>query len=271
MEHHRLHYVYGPVYSWRLGVSLGVDPISQHEKICSMNCVYCQLGTTNVSSCERKVYVPTDAVIAEIDEAVRDRPVDYVTFSGRGEPTLALNLGEMIVRLKAREHGRVQRVAVITNSTLLFREDVRRDLMPADCVVAKLDACDAETCARIDAPVAGTGFDMIVQGIRDFRREFKGRLALQIMFVEANAGQAWRFAEMVRGLGADEIELNTPLRPSPVRALTEAEMRTVAAAFEGLPISMVYDRPRKTLEAWDRDETRRRHGQYDVEEGGAAR
>src|ERR1041385_6644219 len=117
-------YIYGPVYSWRLGISLGIDPISRKEKICNYDCVYCQLGPTTQWVLERQVFIPTENVIEEIGR-LKDIPLDYLTFSGRGEPTLAANLGQMIRGLKKI---RREKIAVITNSSLLHSPDVQDDL-----------------------------------------------------------------------------------------------------------------------------------------------
>ena len=129
-------YIFGPVYSWRLGNSLGIDPLSSPDKICNMDCIYCQLGKTAQLTHERKIYVPLEAVMDEIRRIPLDL-ADYITFSGRGEPTLALNLGEMIRSVKAI---RPEKVAVLTNSSLMHLQAVRDDLMAADFVLAKLDA-----------------------------------------------------------------------------------------------------------------------------------
>ena len=131
-------YIFGPVHSWRLGRSLGIDPLSSKHKICNMDCIYCQLGKTTQLINERKVYVPTQDVMDEISR-IPLHFVDYITFAGRGEPTLAKNLGEMIRGIKAIRH---EKVAVLTNSSLMNLKEVRDDLMAADFVLAKLDAGD---------------------------------------------------------------------------------------------------------------------------------
>jgi len=130
-------YIYGPVPSWRLGNSLGIDLLSQKNKICNFDYGYCQLKSTSYYTDERKQYVKTEDIIAEIRQLPVNVEIDYLTFSGRGESTLAANLGEAITAVK---NLRSEPVAVLTNSALIDREDVRRDLSHADFVVAKLDA-----------------------------------------------------------------------------------------------------------------------------------
>jgi len=252
-------YIYGPVHSWRLGVSLGIDPLSTEGKTCNLDCVYCQLGNTSALTNERKVYVPTEALVAEIKATPAGEPIDYYTFSGRGEPTLAKNLGEMVRAVKSLGKGKV---AVITNSVLIDQKDVQEDLASADFVLAKLDACDKESFARVNQAVAGADFDAILAGIKTFRSRYHGRLALQLMFMDANKESAQRIADLVRPIGADEIEINTPLRPCAVKPLSPLELQEIKQFFAGLPASTVYERERKSVTAFDRDETVKRHGQY---------
>lgn len=258
MDAQKFHYLYGPVHSWRLGVSLGIDPLSDKSKICNMDCIYCQLGRSADLTHERKVYVPTENILAEL-RALPEMHLDYLTFSGRGEPTLALNLGEMIAGIRAE---RTEGVAVITNSLLLTEPDVRRDVAGADFVLAKLDACDQETLMRVDKAVAGVSFAWVVDGILAFRQAFRGRLALQIMFMDANAACAPQLAALARRIQADEIELNTPLRPSGIRPLSMAALEELKGHFRGLPVKTVYEMEQKTVTPLDETDTIRRHGNY---------
>ena len=124
-------FVYGPVYSWRLGMSVGVDPISAAEKICNFDCVYCQLGKTHKFYNQRREFVPTSEVLDEI-RLLPNRRFNYITFSGRGEPTLAANLGRMIREVR---RIRPEKIAVITNSSLMHLRDVEKDLLEADLVL----------------------------------------------------------------------------------------------------------------------------------------
>ena len=213
-------YIFGPVYSWRLGNSLGIDPLSSPDKICNMDCIYCQLGKTAQLTHERKIYVPLEALMDEIRQIPLDL-ADYITFSGRGEPTLALNLGEMIRSVKA---ARPEKVAVITNSSLMHLQAVRDDLMAADFVLAKLDAGNQVFFETISQ---GRPLDLknIIQGIKDFRAKYKGKLALQIMLMDQNMDNAKEIAQMSRSLGADEIQLDTPIRPCGVKPLERERLR----------------------------------------------
>ena len=173
-------YIYGPVSSWRLGSSLGIDLLSNHEKLCNFNCLYCQLGETHQYTTRRKIYTPTKEVIKDI-ESLPELDIDCYTFSGRGEPTLAKNLGEVVKLLK--KIGR-RPIAVLTNSSLINDEQVRKDLMEADFVALKLDACSQSTLEKINGPASGIKFDLLIEGMKKFRDGFKGKLALQIMFID---------------------------------------------------------------------------------------
>lgn len=251
-------YLYGPVHSWRLGVSLGIDPVSDRRKICNMDCIYCQLGRSADLTHERQVYVPTADILAELD-AWPEMEIDYLTFSGRGEPTLALNLGEMIAGIR---RTRQEKVAVISNALLFTDPAVRRDVCGADFVLAKLDACDQESLMTVDKAVAGTDFERVVDGIIALRQEFRGRLGLQIMLMEANAACAPGMAAIARRIQADEVELNTPLRPSGIEPLSMQALEALKAHFYGLPVKTVYELEQKTVTPLDEAGTILRHGNY---------
>jgi wyosine [tRNA(Phe)-imidazoG37] synthetase (radical SAM superfamily) len=258
MTQKRFKYIYGPVYSWRLGMSLGIDPVTTKAKICNMDCIYCQLGRTTEFYTDREVFVPVEAIMSEI-HALPEIPTDYYTFSGRGEPTLAKNLGEMITSVRALRKGKI---AVITNGALIGREDVRRDLLLADCVLAKMDAWDQASFAEVDAPADGIRLRDIVDGLKSFKRLFTGSLALQIMFIDQNNAHARELAQIARDINPDEIQINTPLRPSAVRPLGKEELTLIKACFDGLPAVSVYEAPRKIVEPLDARQTIRRHGNF---------
>jgi wyosine [tRNA(Phe)-imidazoG37] synthetase (radical SAM superfamily) len=246
--------VYGPVPSWRLGRSLGIDLTPGDVKTCSFDCIYCQLGRMARPAVERAHFVSLDALAAEL-EAARGVTADYVTFSGMGEPTLAANLGEAI-RLARKVLGLP--VAVLTNSSLMTRRDVREDLACADFVVAKLDAPNQQLFERINRPVVHLSLRDIVDAINLFKTERRGKLALQMMFVPANKGMAAKMAALAGRLAPDEVQINTPLRPSPVVPLTQAEAAAIQAQFRDLPVVSVYEASRPAVTPLDACETARR-------------
>ena len=254
-------YIYGPVPSWRLGSSLGIDLLSQGEKVCNFDCLYCQLGQTKKHTLERKVYVPIEEVIEELVE-LPDTNIDYITFSGRGEPTLAANLGEGI---KAVKLIRKEPIAVLTNSSLMGLDEVRKDLILADFVIAKLDAYSPESFLEINRPAAGIEFGGILEGIKSFKKNFKGKLALQIMFIDNNKNDANKLIYLVNYIKPDEVQVNTPLRPCGIKALTKEEILKIKENFivscKGINIVSAYDeRVIKDIVSLSDEDTLKRRG-----------
>ncbi|HIK29090.1 MAG: radical SAM protein [Oscillatoriaceae bacterium SKW80] len=205
--------VYGPVKSWRYGRSLGIDPIGQ-VSTCSFNCVYCQLGEIEHQTSERKVFIPTGHIIQDL---WRFAPwdVDIITLSGSGEPTLALNLAEILTRVKELTH---KPTLVLTNGTLLSEPTVRAALTSADRVSVKLDATTPDLLRRVNRPLQGIELTDIWQGLELFRAEYEGHLSIQTMILSKwdDKARADYIARM-KFLAPDEIQLNIPTRPKPLK------------------------------------------------------
>ncbi len=246
--------IYGPVPSWRLGRSLGVDLLSTKGKTCSFDCVYCQLGRTVRPLAERMEFVTLSQLAQEL-EAQENISADYLTFSGVGEPTLASNLGQAIQMARSILN---LPVAVLTNSSLMLREDVREELALADVVVAKVDAPNEELFRIINRPMVGYSLDGILQGIMLFRSIYRGKLAIQMMFIESNRRYGREMAEIARSLSPDEVQLNTPLRPSAVKPLGLKQMALVKEEFWGLEVVGVYEASRPEVTPLDAAEMLRR-------------
>jgi wyosine [tRNA(Phe)-imidazoG37] synthetase (radical SAM superfamily) len=233
--------IYGPVPSWRLGRSLGIDLLSTKGKTCSFDCIYCQLGRTVQPLTERREFTRLDKLAAEL-EKVKGIGADYATFSGVGEPTLASNLGEAIKLVKSVLG---LPVAVLTNSSLMSQEDVRHDLGLADVVVAKVDAPNEKLFHKINRPITGYTFARILRALKLFRKEYRGKLALQMMFIGENKGYAPEMARIAEQLSPDEVQINTPLRPCAVQPLSPEEIATIRGAFSSLKgVVTVYEAPR---------------------------
>ena len=239
-------------------MSLGIDPLTDRRKICNFDCPYCQLGRTAEFHTEREDFVPVETILAEI-KAIPPMKIDCYTFSGRGEPTLAKNLGAMIRAVRAVTGGKI---AVITNAGLIDRPDVQEDLLSADWVLAKLDAADQASFQEVDIPAKGIEFQRIVEGIKNFKKKFEGKLALQVMFVEGNKHCAPEIARIAREINADEVQVNTPLRPSAMMPLAPEELKHIRARFRGLPAVSVHEAERKTVEPLDEQATILRHGNF---------
>ena len=254
---YKFHFIYGPVPSWRVGNSLGIDLLSQKEKICSFDCLYCQLGKTKIVTVTRQSYVPIDDILKELDMLPQDISIDYLTLSGRGEPTLAKNLGDMVKLLKG---ARKEPIAVITNSSLMNRQDVREELSYADFVIAKLDACSQESFMEINKPVSAMRFENVLEGMKIFRKHYRGKMALQVMFMRENAKCAAEIAIIAKELYPDEVQINTPLRPSSVKPLGREELTRVKDIFAGLNAISVYESPKKHVKPISDEDTLKRRG-----------
>ena len=206
--------------------------------MCSFDCVYCSLGKTTELTTKRRVFVPTELVARELKKVIGKVEADVVTFSGTGEPTLTQNLGEAI---KVAKEVLGLPIAVLTNSSLMTREDVRRDLAQTDIVVGQLDAPNEELFKRISRPHEKIIFRDVIEGMKKFREEFKGKFALEVMFVPENKDFSKEIAAIARTIKPDEVQINTPLRLSPVRPLTPEKLDEVKKAFEGMNVQSVYE------------------------------
>ncbi|WP_414578085.1 radical SAM protein [Anabaena sp. CCY 9402-a] len=202
--------VYGPVKSWRFGSSLGIDPIGE-VSICSFNCVYCQLGQIQVHTTERRIFVPTAQIFEDLRSLSPDEKIDVVTLSGSGEPTLALNLDEILAI--AKQLTKLPTV-VLTNSSLLGDRMVRDALQLADIVSVKLDAISSHQWQRINQPIGTMNLPDILAGIAQFRGEYTGHLAIQTMVLSSWTTEMLEdYIQLVQSLSPDEIQLNVPSRP----------------------------------------------------------
>ncbi len=207
-----MNYVFGPVPSRRLGFSLGVDIIP--FKTCTLDCVYCQLGKTTCKTVERKEYVDCREVLAEVEKALTSsRSIDYVTLSGRGEPTLNLKAGEII--RKTKEMSNIP-VAVLTSGTLLTDRILWEELKSSDLIIPSLDAATQETFNRINRPHPSLEIDKIIEGLVGFRKVYEGEIWLEIMLVEGlndNEEELGILKRAIERIRPDRIQLNTPVRP----------------------------------------------------------
>ncbi len=203
--------VYGPVHSWRVGSSLGIDLLLEIST-CSFNCIYCQLGDIQLKTAERKIYVPTAQVEHDLRRS-RWEEADIITFSGSGEPTLALNLAEVIHLVK--EYTK-KPVMVLTNATLLHDPAVVKDLQEADVVACKLDAATEAGLKQMNRPVDGVTLERIVSGIKNLKANYAGKLALQCMFMPTNLREVEAMAALINDIQPDEVQLNTPKRAYPL-------------------------------------------------------
>ncbi len=202
--------VYGPVPSWRVGQSLGVDLICE-TSVCSFNCVYCQLGSIQVITNQRRLFVPTQKVVEDF-LASPWQNADIITYSGSGEPTLATNLGEVACALAGI--AKIPQL-VLTNGTLLHHPEVIAELMHVQRIYVKLDAAREDIFRRVNRPADGVTLTAIVDGIEALKKQYAGVLGIQIMFLPTNRAEVERLADILNRIRPDEVQLNTPTRPYP--------------------------------------------------------
>lgn len=219
-------FVFGPIPSRRLGRSLGIDVIPR--KLCTLDCVYCEVGRTDKRAMRRREYLPASAILSEIKDALRRYDgLDFITFSGSGEPTLNSALGQMIRGVKTMTDIPV---AVITNGTLLFLEEVRQDLLEADVVLPSLDAGTVGTFETVNRPHPKLRHWTIVEGMKIFRREYSGQIWLEILFVEGmndKDEELYHLKHLVDEITPDRIQLNTVARPPCESFALPVDIRTL--------------------------------------------
>ncbi len=205
-------YTYGPVPSRRLGFSLGIDLVP--HKYCSFNCIYCQLGKTTKRTTERREYTPIEDVIRDVEEAIeKTNHIDYLTFSGSGEPTLHSKIGFLIEKVKTLTDISV---AVLTNGSLLSMPTVQRDLLGADVVLPTLCTVTQEVFEKINRPLHDLQIDNIIAGLIAFRKIYKNKIWLEIMLVKGindSISEIQGLKEIVQKILPDKIHLNTVVRP----------------------------------------------------------
>ena len=207
-------YIFGPVSSKRLGQSLGVDLLP--PKSCTWNCVYCQLGKTRKFVTERQEFFPREEILEEIREAIAaNSSLDWITFVGSGETMLYTGIGWLIREVKKLT---TTPVAVITNGSLFYLPEVREELLQADAVLPSLNAGSDALHVQIDHPAAGLTFRQHVDGLVAFRREYKGRLWIEVMLlggINDSDEALYELAAVLKEINPDMVHLVLPTRPSP--------------------------------------------------------
>jgi len=226
-------HIYGPVPSRRLGFSLGIDIIP--FKTCSLNCIYCQLGPTTKKTIHRKEYLSSSEILSQIKKKLSSgQRIDYITFSGSGEPTLNRALGKLIKETKKMTSIPV---AVLTNGTLLSQKSIRNALMDADLVVPSLDAATQEIFVKVNRPHSSLKLEEIIEGLRKLRQEFKGTIWLEIMLVKGvndSPSHIRKLKEAIAKIKPDKVQLNTVIRPPAeefARPLSLRELEKIKKTF----------------------------------------
>ena len=224
-------HVFGPVPSRRLGRSLGIDVVP--FKTCTYDCIYCQLGKTTDKSIERRPYVSPSDVLEEVKEKLVLKP-DYITLSGSGEPTLCTNLGGFIDSIRAITNVPV---AVLTNGSLLWQDEVRQELSAANLIVPSLDAGHAAAFSEVNRPHLAISFEQMVEGLITFSEMYRGRIWLELFVIggyTASTEEMRKIAEWVKRIKPDRVQLNTVTRPPAeryARTVQKSRLQEFACLF----------------------------------------
>ncbi len=250
-------YLFGPVPSRRLGMSLGVDLVP--NKVCSLDCVYCEVGKTTKLTTERREYIKSEKIKAELTNYFQNNPdPDFVTFSGYGEPTLHIHIGEILQFIKHIKPDIP--VAVLTNGTLLSDKQVRKSLFLADIVLPSLDAATENIFQKINRPSGDLKIENYLKGLIDFRTEFKGKIWLEVFILPGYNDDEHELGELknvILKLNPDSVQLNTLDRPgtvADVRGATRAELQRVKDLWHLDNVEIIAASPdRKKMQAYRKD------------------
>ena len=241
-----MNFTYGPVPSRRLGNSLGIDIVP--FKKCSFDCIYCQLGRTTTKTVHRESFFPLTEIRNDIQQILStDTSIDFVTFSGSGEPTLNRDLGRLISVVKKLTDIPV---AVITNGSLLWKQEVQDALLEADVVLPSLDAGSEPLFHNINRPHSSLHLESIIKGLMNFRNAFPGQIWLEIFLLGGVNGiqnEIEKIAATVESIQPDKIQLNTAVRPPAepfVVPLSKVQMERFIEEFP-CPTEIIadYDKP----------------------------
>lgn len=250
-------YLFGPVPSRRLGISLGIDLVP--HKVCTLNCVYCECGPTTDLTLQRKEYIPYEKVIQEIGEYFQhNQAPDYITFSGSGEPTLNSKIGDVLTFIK-QNIPRIP-VALLTNGTLFSDPEVRRELLDADLVIPSLDAASDAVFRRINRPYRSLTIESYIDGLIQFRRECSAKYWLEVFIIPGLNDTEEELAllkQAILSIQPDRVQLNSLDRPGTVaniRKATREELERVAdiLQLENVEIISSADR-RKKIQSYRQD------------------
>lgn len=236
-------YLFGPVPSRRLGASLGIDLVP--FKTCTFNCVYCECGKTTHPTTERKEYVPTGRVIEELNEYLSSNPkIDYITFSGSGEPTLHKDIGKIIRFLRAQYPD--YKISVLTNGSLLYIPEVQEELRRVDVVLPSLDAVSPDIFRTINRPIPSISIEKIITGLIDFRKKFSGSIWVEVFLVPGlndSDEEIEGIGKALRRIHPDKIQINTLDRPGTESWVKPADTTTINRIIEkwkGLPVESIH-------------------------------
>lgn len=235
-------YIFGPVPSRRLGMSLGIDMVSY--KTCPFDCVYCECGKTTCKTKKRSEYIDADLIISELDNFLSNKPhIDVITFGGSGEPTLNSGLHKLIEYIKSRYPE--YKTAILTNSSLLHQREVQESILSIDYTLPSLDALSQPVFEKINHPVPGISINTISHGLAEFAEIYKGILWIEIFIIPGindTEKELNLFKNYLKRIKIDRVQLNTLDRPgtcSWVKHASEERLIQIAEYLKPLPIEII--------------------------------
>jgi wyosine [tRNA(Phe)-imidazoG37] synthetase (radical SAM superfamily) len=234
MNEYKTNIVFGPVPSRRLGRSLGINNII--PKRCSYSCIYCQLGRTSSMQITRESFYDPEIIIQQTTDKIErtkksGQKIEYITLVSDGEPTLDEQLGDLIAILKRTEYP----IAVITNSSLLHLNDVRKDLEKADWVSVKIDTISNTIWRKINRPHGSLNLEQILEGINYFSEQYSGNLVTETMIVKNindDESSLQKLAEFISSIHPKKSYLSIPTRPPAEPWVESATEKTLTQAYQ---------------------------------------
>ncbi|MFZ5517489.1 MAG: radical SAM protein [Candidatus Zhuqueibacterota bacterium] len=249
-------YLFGPVPSRRLGISLGIDLIPY--KTCSYDCVYCECGRTTHLTDRRAEYVPTREVVDELREFLGSHPkLDFITFSGSGEPTLHIGLGEIVQFIKVNYPQ--YKLALLTNGSLMGDPRVHQEILPVDIVLPSLDAVEGSAFKAINRPHFRIDLASIIQGLADFREIYKGAFHLEVFIcpgVNDQPEHLHHLKEKIHFIKPDLVQLNSLDRPGTedwVQPATRLQLEEIAAFLDWQTEIIAKVKDRRAIQSYHED------------------
>lgn len=235
-------YLFGPIPSRRLGISLGIDMVPM--KYCSMNCVYCESGkTTSLTTC-RKEYIPLNTIIEELDDFLSsNKNIDYITFSGAGEPLLNSGIGDLIKHIKTNYPA--FKLALITNSSFLTDSGIKNEIKDIDLIVPSLDAVLEKSFRIINRPEKSINLNSIIESLIEFKKISKAQMWLEVFLIEGindSEEELKLFKEIITRINPDKIQLNSLDRPGTeewVKPVSMERLLEISAFFEPLNAEII--------------------------------
>lgn len=252
-------FVFGPVPSRRLGVSLGVDIVPR--KYCTLDCIYCEVCKTDKLTVSRQDFYDTNEIIEDVKKIYSKikENIDVVTITGSGEPTLNKSFDVIVKKLKTFVY---HPIALLTNSTLFYDNKVRQQAMVFDIIVPSLDAADTKTFQMINKPAKEINFHNMINGLVDFSKSYRGKLFVEVLLIKRvndSLSHLTKLVDIINSLKYDVVQLNTAFRPTAyknVQRLSDAELLDVAFFFQkrGLKVEPVKNFISKNIQDSDKEE-----------------